>query len=125
MQVSIVYDGLCPVCRHVVRASRLRDRAASLELVDARRDPIDDVQGVSLENIDFDKGFAVVVDGDVHHGADGARVLAALTEKTGIAFRLFRWLVRTERRSRMWYPVLRAGRNLLLRLLRVPRIADS
>lgn len=125
VHVSIAYDGECPVCRHVVRASRLRDRSASLELIDARRDPLGDVQGRSLEDVDFDEGFAVVVDGRIYHGADGAHVLAVLTEKSGVAFRVFQWLVRTEGRSRFWYPVLRAGRNVLLRILRVPRIGDS
>jgi len=35
MKVSIAYDGECPVCRNVVCASRLQDRAAELELIDA------------------------------------------------------------------------------------------
>ena len=125
MDVSIAYDGECPVCQHVVRASRLRDRSATLELLDARRDRLDDVQGRDLRDLDFDEGFAVVVDGEVHHGADGARVLAGLTQKRGAAFRLFQWLVRSERRSRFWYPVLRSGRNVLLRVLRVPKIGES
>ncbi|MEX0916152.1 MAG: DCC1-like thiol-disulfide oxidoreductase family protein [Wenzhouxiangellaceae bacterium] len=125
MHVSIAYDGECPVCRHVVRASRLRERTAALDLIDARRNRLDDVQGQDLRAVDFDEGFAVVVDGQVHHGADGARVLAALTERRGAAFRLFQWLVRTERRSRLFYPLLRAGRNLLLKILRVPKIANS
>ena len=100
-------------------------RASTLDLIDARREPLDDVQGQDLRGLDFDRGFAVVVDGRVHHGADGAHVLAGLTERRGFAFRLFQWLVRTEARSRLFYPVLRSGRNLLLRILRVPKIADS
>ena len=124
MRVSIVYDGKCPVCSRLAAASRLRDRAATLELIDARSDPVDDVQGNDLGDVNFNQGFAVVVDGEVCLGADGARVLALLTEPTGILFRLFQWLVRGGRRSRFFYPVLRAGRNLLLRLMRVPQIPN-
>lgn len=122
MQVSIVYDGQCPVCSRLAAASRLRERAAAQELIDARSVPVDDVQGNDLGDVDFNQGFAVVVNGEVHLGADGARMLALLTEPTGIFFRLFQLLVRGSRRSRFFYPLLRAGRNLLLRMMGVPQI---
>jgi predicted DCC family thiol-disulfide oxidoreductase YuxK len=122
MKITIVYDGECPICRRLVTATRLRERGAELEQVDARTGSLDDIQGTDLRELDFDEGFAVVVDGKVHHGAEGARVLALLSEPTGLFFRLFQYLVNTERRSRICYPVFRACRNLLLRLLRIPRI---
>lgn len=125
MIVTIVYDAQCPVCRHVVAASRLRQRCAALELIDARTTPVDYVQGRNLSNLDFDEGFAVVVDGQLHHGADGARVLAVLTRPSGIGYRVFRWLVGGPWRARVFYPVLRAGRGLLLRILGVPRFGES
>lgn len=123
--VSIVYDGQCPVCSRLAAASRLRERTARLDLVDARAEAVDSIQGRDLSGVDFDQGFAVVVDGKVHLGADGAHVLAVLTEPSGLFYRLFQWLVGGERRSRAFYPVLRAGRNLLLRILRIPRFSDS
>lgn len=125
MKVTIVYDRRCPICRRLVAATRLRERAASLELVDARTEALENIQGKDLRALDFDAGFAVVVDGEVHHGADGARALALLTEPTGVIFRLFRFLVRTPGRSRVWYPVFRAGRWLLLRLLGIPVIGAT
>ena len=125
MKVTIVYDRECPVCRRLVTATRLKERGAELELINARRDVLDDIQGADLTTLDFDEGFAVVVDGHVHHGAEGARALALLTEPTGVMFRLFRFLVSTPARSRFWYPVFRAGRNLLLRLLRIPTIGSG
>lgn len=124
MKVSIVYDDFCPVCSRLAAASRLQERAAELELVDARTEPVDDIQGQDLSSLDFDAGFAVVTDGEIHFGAEGARVLAALTEPSGLFYRVFQWLVRTEARSRFWYPVLRAGRRVLLVVLRVPRFGD-
>lgn len=124
MNVSIVYDGFCPVCSRLVAASRLRQRAEKLDLVDARTEPVEDIQGQDLSSLDFDAGFAVVIDGAVHFGAEGARVLAAITEPRGLFFRVFQWLVRTEARSRFWYPVLRTSRRILLLVLRVPRFRD-
>lgn len=79
------------------------------------------MQGRDLSGLDFDQSFAVVVDGGVHFGIEGARVLAALTGPGGFFYRVFRWLVRTEARSRLWYPVLKAGRWVLLFILVVPR----
>ena len=125
MKVTIVYDGKCPVCRHVVDASRLRQRSDELLLLDARKESIENVQGLDLRSIDLDEGFAVITDGELHYGASGARVLALLTEPSGLMFRLFQRLVRTEKGSAFWYPIMRAGRNLLLRLLRIPRINEQ
>ena len=125
MKVSIVYDHECPVCRRVVQASRLRGRSDELELIDARTDLVDDVQGNDLSALDFNDGFAVIVDGKVHHGADGAHALAMLTQPSGLLFGVFRWVSRTERRSRVFYPILKAGRRVLLWLLRVPRIGEN
>lgn len=123
--VYIVYDGHCPVCSRLAAASHLRERTARLDLVDVRTDVVDSIQGRDLSGVNFDEGFAVVVDGTVHLGADGAHVLAVLTEPSGFFYRLFQWLAGSERRSRVFYPFLRAGRNLLLRILRIPRFSDS
>lgn len=122
MKVSIVYDGECPVCRRLVSATRLRQRGAELELVDARDQPVPAVQGQDLARLDFDQGFAVIVDGHLCHGAKAAQVLATLTERTGLGFRLFQLLNRTPGRSRITYPVLRIARKLLLHLMGIPRI---
>lgn len=122
MNVTIVYDSDCPVCRHDPRAATLRERAAKLNLVDVRSEEVDDVQGNDLRDLDFDEGFAVVINGQAHHGAKGANALSALTEPTGLAFWVFRWLVRTESRSRFWYPILATFRAMLLRILGITRI---
>ncbi len=120
MEVSIVYDGDCPVCRHVVSMARLRERMGTVALIDARREPVSDIQGRSLGHIDFDSGFVVVVDGVVHEGSEAAHVLAGLTQPKGLSFSIFRWLMRSERRSRLFYPVLARARQLLLRMMGVP-----
>jgi len=122
MNISIAYDGRCPVCQHVVLASRLKERSDTLELLDVRKDPVSDIQGQDLSSLNFDQGFAVVVDGQVHSGHEGAHVLAGLTQAGPISFRTFQWLMKTESRSRFWYPIMKFGRRLLLIVLRIPRI---
>ena len=122
MQVSVVYDHQCPICRRVVTASRLRQRGARLELLDRRSAPVHNVQGQDLSTVNFEAGFVVIVDGRVYHAAEAAHVLAVLTEPTGILFRLFQGLASTQNRSRLWYPVMRMGRGMLLWILRIPKI---
>ncbi|NBD95857.1 MAG: DUF393 domain-containing protein [Gammaproteobacteria bacterium] len=124
MRVVIVYDGQCPVCTRLTRAARLRDRASELELIDARGSPLHDIESNDLSQVDFDRGFAVIVDGRVFCGADGARALALITEPTGVFYWLFQLLTRGEKRSRVFYPVMRAGRSLLLRIMGVPRFSE-
>jgi len=122
MHVSIVYDGKCPICRRVATGARVYQRSANLEFVDARSGNLGDIQGRDLRGLDFDEGFAVVVDGGVYHEAEAARVLAVLTKPRGVGYRLFRHLMRTESRSEYWYPVMKWARRRLLFLMRVPPI---
>jgi predicted DCC family thiol-disulfide oxidoreductase YuxK len=117
--VSIVYDEACPVCRNIVHAARLRERTARLELIDARTQRVDAVQGRDLSRLDFDRAFAVLVDGEIFYAASGARALALLTEPTGIAFRIFRLLAASDASSRLSYPLMRGARAVLLKLLRI------
>ena len=123
MKVSIVYDGKCPVCSRLAAASRLRERAGGVELVDARTDPTDNVQNCDLSTVDFDEGFAVVVDGRAYFGPDGAHMLGMLTVPSGFFYRVFQWMMATEGRAHSLYPMLRRGRRVLLWMLRVPRFS--
>ena len=121
MKVSIVYDGKCPVCSRLAAASRLRERSGEVELVDARTDLVDNVQNCDLSAVDFDEGFAVVVDGRAYLGPDGAHVLGMLTVPSGLFYQMFQWMMATESRAHSLYPMLRLGRRVLLWMLRVPR----
>lgn len=125
MNVTIVYDGEYPACSRLSAASRLREPAVAMHLIDARAEPVTDVQGLDLSSVDFDRGFAVIADCDVHLEAEGGHVPAALIQPSGLFFRIFMWLMATERRRRFRYPILCGGPNFLLRLLRVPKIYDE
>lgn len=125
MHVSIVYDRKCPICHRVASGARVYQRNANLDLIDARSGNLGDIQGRDLTAVDFDEGFAVVVDGGVYHEAEAARVLAVLTKPRGVGYRLFRWLMRTDSRSEYWYPVLKSARRRLLFLMRVPPINQA
>ena len=120
--LSIVYDGDCPLCRRLATRARLEGRVDRLELVDARRSPLSDVQGVDCRRIDLNRGFAVIVDGRLFEAAEGARVLATLAAAPGPGSALLTWLFLGRRRGRVAYALARAGRSMLLRMLRIPKL---
>ncbi len=121
-QTRIIYDGGCPVCRAYVRFTEFDDDR-QLAYVDARQH-LDLVSQLSKQGIELDEGLVVAVNEELHHGADAMHVLAGLTRRHGIWNRAMVWPFATQRSSRILYPVFRAGRNLLLRILRRPPLND-
>jgi predicted DCC family thiol-disulfide oxidoreductase YuxK len=121
-QPRVIYDGGCPVCRAYVRFTEF-EKDRPLTYVNARQHP-DLVSQLSKQGIELDEGLVVAVDDELHHGADAMHVLAGLTPRRGIWNRIMAWPFATQRSSRILYPVFRAGRNLLLRLLRRPPLND-
>ncbi|WP_295043939.1 DCC1-like thiol-disulfide oxidoreductase family protein [uncultured Paracoccus sp.] len=109
--IEVFYDGDCPLCRNHVQMLRLRDAVGAVDLIDGRGgDPR--LADLRRAGIDLNSGMAVRQNGRIHHGADAVWLLATLSRGGSMA-----WLLRERRRAAAVYPVLRAGRGLLLRLL--------
>jgi len=122
--VYVIYDGECPFCSAYVKMLRLTDAVGSVELLDARQ-PHPVVDQVRREGIDFDEGMAVRLEGRTIHGAEAMQWLSMMTTPSATLNGLMARLLRDERRARFAYPVLRAGRNFALTLLRRRRIGSS
>ena len=119
-QTNIIYDGSCPVCSAYIRHTNIKD-SAKVNYIDARQCP--DVVSQFLEQgIDLDEGLVVTLNDEVHHGADAMYVLSALTDRHGFWNRAMAWLFGSQPSSRILYPLFRTGRNLLLNILRRPRL---
>ena len=120
----IVYDGDCPFCSRYVAMVRLRDSAGPVRLVNAREpDPI--VTGLRRAGYDLDEGMILRYGGRTYHGADCITMLAMLSTPVGPVNRVSAAIFRSPTASRLLYPVLRTGRNAVLRLLGRARIADT
>lgn len=122
--VYIIYDGECPFCSAYVRMLRLRAAIGDVILLDAR-EPHPVVEELKQSGIDLDEGMAVSIGGRVFHGAAAIRWLSLMTTPSATVNGLFAWLMRNETLSRIAYPVLRAGRNLALRLKGTDRISSA
>jgi predicted DCC family thiol-disulfide oxidoreductase YuxK len=119
--IVLVYDPQCPVCDTYCRAIARQGSRPGLRLADAR------VSGGVMEEItrrglDIDQGMVVSVDGELSYGAAAMHALAALGGNASPLDRINRWLFGSPRRARYLYPLLRTGRNLLLKALRRTRI---
>lgn len=120
----IVYDGDCPFCSRYVAMVRLRDSVGPVRLLDAREpDPI--VTEFRREGYDLDEGMILKYGGRTYHGADCIMMLAMLSTPVGPFNRVNAAIFRSPTASRLLYPVLRTGRNAVLRLLGRTRIADT
>jgi predicted DCC family thiol-disulfide oxidoreductase YuxK len=112
----VVYDGDCPVCSAYVRYMRLRESAGDVLLVNARHGgPW--VDKVRAQGLDLNEGMALFYGGRIYHGAECVHMLALLSTGSGVFNRVNAFLFSRPSIARFSYPVLRAGRNLLLRLL--------
>ena len=92
---------------------RLRQNAGSVHLADAR-DYMPDTASALIAGLDIDEGMLVFYDGKIYEGGDAVHIIALLSGKRSFLTRLLfshRWV------TIAIYPVLRAGRNLALRLL--------
>ncbi|MBX2804888.1 MAG: DUF393 domain-containing protein [Hyphomicrobiales bacterium] len=114
--IEIIYDGECPFCSAYIRMVRLRDAIGPVKLTDARKNR-DAVAQLCAANIDINETMAVIYGGRYYAGARAIEILSLLSSGSGFLNRLFAILMRNPRRADFFYPLLRSGRNSVLRLL--------
>ncbi len=96
--------------------TRLQKAVGSVELIDARSDHIL-VGEIKRLGYDLNQGMIARYQGIDYFGADCLHLLSLLSSKAGWMNRLTSMAFANERIARKSYPVLRTGRNLVLRLL--------
>lgn len=119
--ISVVYDGLCPFCSAYTHMLRLKESAGPVRLVDAREDAAL-VAALKGAGMPINQGMAVLHAGRVYYGVDAIHILALLASKSGLVNRAVARLLRNKHIATAAYPLLRAGRNLGLRILGRPKI---
>jgi predicted DCC family thiol-disulfide oxidoreductase YuxK len=125
-ELAIIYDRQCPVCTAYSCSVDVDERQASgVKRINARSadDPL--VRQAVEAGLDLDDGMVVVHQGRLYHGADALNIMARLAPDRGLGNRLNRLLFGNRTVARLSYPALRAGRNLLLKILGRKKIKDS
>ena len=115
-RIEIIYDGECPFCSQYVKMVRLNKTFEIVDLINAR-DSQDPVAQLALAKFDIDQGMAVRVADQWHYGSDAIHIIALSSTPSGVFNRLNHWIFQSPGRTRLLYPMMRAGRNLALRLL--------
>ncbi len=117
----LVYDKECPACNNYCQMVRIRESVGQLTLVDAREtSPI--MQEITEAGLDIDNGMVLKMGDQLYYGSDAVHALSLVSSRSGIFNRVNYWVFKSKRLSRVFYPVLRAGRAVLLKLLRKTRI---
>jgi predicted DCC family thiol-disulfide oxidoreductase YuxK len=112
----LLYDGECPFCAAYVKMVRLRDVVGPMPLINAR-DGGRELDEALAAGLNLDEGMVLKFDDRLYHGQDCINRLALMTTPSGVFNRINAWVFRSPTRSRLLYPVLRTGRNTVLRLL--------
>ena len=112
----LVYDRQCPVCDYYCHLLCTSENSERLTLVDARNDTRV-LREITARGLDIDQGMVLRANGRLYYGADAIREFALILRPDTMLHRVNRWIFRAPSRARVIYPILRAGRNFLLKLL--------
>lgn len=112
----LVYDGECPLCSaYARRVGEAAGDAGGIALVDARAGgpPVAELRHLAYNP---DAGMALKLGGQYYFGSAALHRLAQLSAGRGALGIANRLLFRHRPAARLCYPLLQAGRRLLLRL---------
>jgi predicted DCC family thiol-disulfide oxidoreductase YuxK len=112
----LLYDGECPACSSFVAFSRLRQSHPSLQLLDARHQP-ELVKELRRAGYEINEGMVMRLGDRILFGGEVTAMMARLSKEPGRLRRALLWTIGEAPWSNALYPVLRGGRNLLLKLL--------
>ena len=115
-KLLLVYDKECPACNNYSMMVRVRESVGELVLVDARENtPV--MQEITAAGLDIDDGMVLKMGGQLYYGSDAIHALSLISSRSGVFNRLNYWVFKSKRLSGVLYPILRAGRAVLLKLL--------
>ena len=120
-RIVVVYDGDCPLCSSYVSITRLTKAVGRPTLINARERP-ELVRALAESGVNLDAGMAVYYQGRLYAGSDAVHLLALLTTPVDLANRVAAAVLGRPSLARAVYPLLRAGRNLLLKLKNRPQL---
>ena len=117
----VLYDGECPVCAAYMGIARLKLLRPDLQVLDARVEP-ELVAALRAEGHEVNESILVGLGPKVYKGAEATRLIARLGSSNPWTRRIALVALGGGRFGETLYPMQRAVRNLLLRILGRPQI---
>jgi predicted DCC family thiol-disulfide oxidoreductase YuxK len=114
--IFLIYDKECPACTYYCETVRIRESVGNLILIDAR-EPSPIMDEITAAGLDTDQGMVLIVGDRMYYGVDAIHALSIMGTRSGVFNRVAYWCFRSKAVSSVLYPILRAGRNLLLKIL--------
>jgi predicted DCC family thiol-disulfide oxidoreductase YuxK len=112
----LVYDKECPACNFYCKLIRIRESVGNLVLVDAR-EPGPLMNDITAAELDIDQGMVLIVGDRMYYGVDAIHALSIMGTRSGVFNRVTYWCFKSKAVSSVLYPIFRAARNLLLKIL--------
>ncbi len=116
----LVYDGECPVCSNYVHFFRAK-KSIVLHLVDARK-ASEIMDEITKMRLNIDEGMVLKIDNAIYYGSDAMHALALLGTESDVLNKINYRLFRSKAVSKIIYPMGKAFRKILLKILRIPKI---
>ncbi len=117
----LVYDKECPACNYYCKLVRVRESVGNLVLVDARESS-SLMNEITAAELDIDQGMVFIVGDRMYYGADAIHALSIMSTRSGVFNRVTYWVFKSKVLSGILYPMLRASRNLFLKILHKTKI---
>ena len=111
----LLYDGDCPFCSNYITRLRLQE-SSNVRLIDARNVSHELRLAHSL-GYRIDEGMLLNLDDNLYHGSECISRLSLLVTSSSTFNRWNRRIFASPRRSALLYPLLRLGRNLMVRVM--------
>lgn len=119
-QLDILYDGCCPLCKSYCN-SIVSGHNINVSIHDARMQS-EIKSAVTAQGIDIDKGIVIKLDGQIYSGADAMLNIAKKAQARGLAGFVNRVFLNSPMKIKIFYPLGKIARRLLLGFLGVDEI---
>ena len=114
----LIYDKGCPMCDHYCHMIRIKP---ALHLLNAREHP-EVVAQLAQLGFDIDQGMVLKYANNYYFGADALHMLALLGSERHFLSQFNAYLFRSKMRATLIYPILRALRNTVLKILGITKL---
>ncbi len=115
-EILLIYDKECPACDNYCQVVRIRESVGDLKIINARENS-EVMKEITLKGLDIDQGMVLKMGGQFYYGSDAIHALALISSRSGVFNRINYWMFKSKVISRLFYPLLRFFRNLLLKTL--------